>query len=113
MRSVPERFLDRSDASQRALFESHAHQLASIPERGNKRNWHRETTRIKLQMEAAIAPLRQAAYSKLEALQRENQQNKILKSREYSFVLFEEQDVVSRLTKLAKAAFSHETEAGK
>ena len=113
MRSVPERFLDRSIDSQRSLLESHARQLANIPERGEKFKWHKKIAQVKQQMEAAIEPKRQAAHFKLEALQREIQQNKILKSREYSFVLFEETDVVGRLSKLAKAVFNQGTEAGK
>jgi len=113
MRSVPERFLDRSIDSQRWLLESHSRQLANIPQRGKKFKWHREIAKVKQQMEAAIEPKKQEARSKLEILHREIQQNKILKSREYSFVLFEEQDVVGRLSKLANAAFNQGTEAGK
>ena len=113
MRSVPERFLDRSIDAQRALFESHLLHIANIPERGKKFSWHKEIAQIKLKIEAAIEPKRQAACSKLDAILREMQRSKILKSREYSFVLFEEQDVVVRLKKLAKAALRQGTEAGK
>ena len=113
MRSVPERFLDRSIDSQRSLFELHSRQIANIPERGEKLKWHKQIAQVKLQMEAAIEPKKQAAHFKLEAMQREIQQSKILKSREYSFVLFEEQDVIGRLSKLATAAFNQGTEAGK
>ena len=106
MRSVPERFLDRSIDSQRLLFESHSRQIANIPDRGEKHKWHDEIVQVKQRIEAAIEPKKQAAHLKLEAMQREIMQNKILRSREYSFVLFEEQDVVDRLSKLATAAFS-------
>ena len=113
MRSVPERFLDPSIDSQRSLLESHSRQLANIPERGEKFTWHKKIAHVKQQMEAAIEPKRQAAHFKLEALQREIQQQRSLKSREYSFVLFEETDVVGRLSKLAKAVFNQGTESGK
>ena len=113
IRSAPERFLDLSNDSQRELSESHSFQLANIPERGKKLQWHKEISQIKARIEAAIEPKRQAAVSNLEAIQAETQQIKILKSREYSFVLFEEQDAVGRLKKLAKAAFSQDADAGK
>ena len=113
MRSVPERFLEPSIDSQRALLDLHTRHICNIPQRGHKRKWHDEIAMIKQQITAAIEPKKQAAYARLAIIHREMQQNKVLKSREYSFVLFEEHDVVGRLTKLAKAAFSQVTEAGK
>ena len=113
MRSVPERYLDHSIESERVLFERHSRKIADIPMRGSKRQWHQETSLLKQQIEAAIEPKKQAALAKLEAYQRMSQQEKILKSREYSFVLFEEQDVVGRLSKMAKAAMNPASDAGK
>jgi len=113
MRSVPERFLEPSNESHRRLMESHARQIAVIPERGNKLKWHRETASNKQLIEASIEPRKQTALAKLAAIERTVQQNKIRKSREYSFVLFEESDVVRRLSRLAKAAFSYDSETGK
>lgn len=111
MRSVPERFLDRNNESQRALSESHAHQLASIPKRGNKFQWHKQTAKIKHQIEIAIEPKKKLLLAKLESTQRTIQQSKILNAREYSFVLFKEQDVVGRLAKLARAACNQPSDA--
>ena len=113
MRSVPERFLEPGNESHRELSELHARQIAVIPDRGHKLKWHQETARIKQLIEDSIEPKKKTALAKLEAIQRVMQQNKILKSREYSFVLFDELEVVGRLTQLAKAAMSHESEAGK
>jgi len=113
VRSVPERFLEPSNEYHRKLMESHARQIAVIPERGNKLKWHRETASNKQLIEASIEPRKQTALAKLAAIERAVQQNKIRKSREYSFVLFEESDVVRRLSRLAKAAFSYDAEAGK
>lgn len=113
MRSVPERFLEPSTESHRSLMASHASQIAAIPKRGDKLKWHRETASVKQQIEASIEPRKQAALLKLATIERTLQQNKIRKSREYSFVLFEEADVVGRLARLAKAAFSYDAEAGK
>jgi len=113
MRSVPERFLDRNEASQLALFEAHSQQIASIPERGRKLQWHNRTARIKQQIEVVMESKKQALHVSLEAIQRSIQQRKIMSSREYSFVLFEEQDVVGRLARLANAACDHTSDAGK
>ena len=113
MRSVPERFLDHSIESERDLFERHATMIANIPMRGGKRQWHLETAQLKQRIETAIEPKKQTVLAKLQAFQRTSQQNKILKSREYSFVLFKEQDVVGRLSKLARAAMNPGIEAGK
>jgi len=113
MRSVPERYLDRSIESQRMLADAHAKKIASIPERGKKLAWHKEMAQLKQQIEIAIEPKKREALSKLEAAQRQLQQLKIVNSREYSFVLFEEQDVVDRLSKLANAAFRITTDSGK
>ena len=113
MRSVPERFLDRDNPSHCELLESHANQLASIPPRGSKLGWHQRTVQIKHQMEMAIEPKRQMVLAKLASMQLEMQQNKIINSREYSFVLFDEKDVVDRLIKLARMAVSHSVEVGK
>ena len=113
MRSVPERFLEPSIDSQRALIDLHARHITNIPQRGHKRKWHTEIALIKQQIITAIEPKKQAAYARREIMQHAVQQNKVLKFREYSFVLFEEKDVVGRLSKLAKAAFNQGTEAGK
>lgn len=113
MRSVPERYLDRAIDSQRILAEAHSQKIASIPERGKKLAWHREMANLKQQIEIAIEPKKRTALAKLEATQRELQQRKIVSSREYSFVLFEEHDVVDRLSRLANAAYRDTTDSGK
>jgi hypothetical protein len=113
MRSVPERFLESANESHRELIRLHSRQIAVIPDRGHKLKWHQEMARIKQLIVDSIEPKKLAALAKLETILRVKQQNKILKSREYSFVLFEELEVVGRLTKLAKAAFRPDTETGK
>ena len=113
MRSVPERFLDHAIESERVLFERHATKIANIPMRGSKRQWHLETAQLKQRIEAAIEPKKRVTLAKQESFQSTSQQNKILKSREYSFVLFEEQDAVGRLSKMARAAMNPGIEAGK
>jgi len=113
MRSVPERFLDKSIQAERDLHDAHQRLLANIPERGHKRDWHVEIAKCKKKVEMVIEPQKRVALAKLESIQRSMHQNKIQKSREYSFVLFEEKDVVGRLAKLAAATFSQNMESGK
>ena len=113
MRSVPERYLDRAIDAQRILAEAHSQKIASIPERGKKLMWHKEMASLKQQIEIAIEPKKRATLEKLEATQRELRQRKIITSREYSFVLFEEQDVVDRLARIANASYRDTTDSGK
>ena len=101
MRSVPERFLDRTQSDQKLLFEHHAQLLSSIPERGKKRLWHAEMIQSKAQIESAISEQKRTAFSKLQSLHRKLQQDKIRNSREFSFCLFRETDVMPRLIDLA------------
>ena len=113
MRSVPERFLDKNSESHRALHDAHSRQIASIPERGHKLQWHKQTAYLKQQIETAIEPMKKTLLAKMETVQRSIQQAKIVNSREYSFVLFEEQNVVGRLSKMANSAFDQYSESGK
>lgn len=104
MRSVPERFLDRSQGDQKLLYEQHSRLLSHIPERGMKRGWHAEMVRFKSQIESAISVQRRASLSNLQTLYRKLQQDKIQNSREFSFCLYSESDVMPRLQELANQA---------
>lgn len=104
LRSVPERFLDLSNADSQALKQAHAELLTRIPERGHKRAWHLEIAQIKHRIEASIEIKKSAVHTNQESLIHQLQQDKIRKSREYSFVLFPEADIVSRLASLADEA---------
>ena len=106
MRSVPERFLEPSRPSDRQLSDRFAELLKSIPPRGQKREWHRQITQVKQQIETAIKEQKQSWQVSQKALVRRDQQDQIRKSREYSFVLFPEQDIVPRLRQLAQQAMS-------
>jgi hypothetical protein len=104
MRSVPERFLDTTQSDQKQLFDEHAQLLTHIPERGKKRAWHAEVIRAKAQMESAIAEQKRIAIAELQSLYRTQHRNKIRDSREFSFCLFREADILSRLIHLADQA---------
>jgi len=104
MRSVPERFLSTSVESQRTLIEVQAKHLSKVPARGHKKAWHQQMVQIKTRIGEAIANQKRAALSQEQDLLKEQQQIKIRKSREYSFVLFPEKDVTKRLSDLAEQA---------
>lgn len=106
MRSVPERFLDTTQSDQKQLFDEHAQLLTHIPERGKKRAWHAEVIRAKAQMESAIAEQKRIAIAELQSLYRTQHRNKIRDSREFSFCLFREADVMYRLNDLAIQALT-------
>jgi hypothetical protein len=106
IRSAPERFLEPTRPTDRQLGDRFAELLKSIPPRGEKRDWHREITQVKQQIEFAIKEQKQAWLISQNALVRRDQQDQIRKSREYSFVLFPEQDIVPRLRQLAQQAIS-------
>ena len=104
MRSVPERFLDKTRSDQKQLFDEHAQLLSHIPERGKKRVWHEAIIRAKAQIEFAIVEQRHNAIAQLQSLYRTQHRNKIRNSREFSFCLFQETDILPRLIQLADQA---------
>jgi len=113
LRSVPEKYLDRSIADQRILMDDHARLISAIPARGNKRAWHGRITDLRKQIHAVVLPVQSAKQEELHQIRKEIQQTKIRKSREYSLVLFGERNVVSRLQELAHQAFESHADAGK
>lgn len=104
MRSVPERFLDTTQSKQKQLFDEHTQLLSHMPERGKKLAWHAEIIRVKAQMESAIAEQKRIAIAELQSLYRTQHRNKIRNSREFSFCLFREADIMPRLIHLADQA---------
>jgi hypothetical protein len=107
LRSVPERFLDLQDSYQRELHSMHSQLLATIPPRGRKREWHRQISETKRQVERAVAEQYQIARLQKASLSKASQQQAIVCSREYSFVLFPEADITSRLRTLANSAVAN------
>jgi hypothetical protein len=100
LRSRPETFLDRSQSEQRWLAEAHAELLASIPPRGQKSGWHHRMVQLKKQIADVLSEHRATLRQRRQDLEQRTQELKWLESREYSFVLFEENDVVDRLSQL-------------
>jgi hypothetical protein len=102
LRSRPECFLDLRDPVQNGLATEHQRLLESIPPRGQKREWHHAMKRLKGQITAAILPERRAWDERRLALDTKTIEQRIINSREFAFVLFNEQDVLQRLQHLAR-----------
>lgn len=100
LRSRPETFLDRSDPAHRSLSTAHETLLANIPPRGRKRAWHQQMVGLKQQIRLAIADRRKAHEQRRQQFDVHAQERRWLRSREYSFVLFEERDIVRRFRSL-------------
>jgi hypothetical protein len=109
MRSAPERFLDSRIESHRALFDMHCELLSSIPNRGAKFAWHQQISKVKKEIEKLISPLHRTAQLRLEEFSRSMRQDRIRRSRDFSFVLFPENEVQRKLIDLAERAF-HENQ---
>jgi hypothetical protein len=104
LRSAPERFLDPHNSEHSNLADAHQKLLTHIPPRGQRKTWDREMRELKNRIVAAIEPHRldwDASKAVLDAMISEQ---KILQSREFSYVLFEEQDLLNRLLRLAEAS---------
>lgn len=100
LRSRPETFLNLSDPAQRSLSAAHETMLATIPPRGQKRAWHHQMAALKHQIRVAIAERRKAHEQRRHRFDMHAQERRWLQSREYSFVLFEERDLVRRFQSL-------------
>lgn len=102
LRSRPECYLDLQDPTQNRLAIEHQRMLESIPPRGKKREWHDAMKRLKAQIGQAIGAERRIWDERKLALDAKAIEQRIRSSREFSFVLFKEQDVFSRLQQLAR-----------
>ncbi len=101
LRSAPQQVLDLLDPYQRELAEKHQRLLARIPPRGHRKNWHREMTALKTKIVSAIdIPNRKWVAHKAD-FEARALEHRVLHSREFSYILFEEQDILDRLSKLA------------
>ena len=103
LRSAPQQALDPLNPHQRELAQEHQRLLAQIPPRGHKKTWHREMKALKQKIVSAIEiPSRNWAARKAEFDARALE-HRVLHSREFSYVLFEERDILDRLSKLAES----------
>ena len=78
--------------------------LANIPPRGEKWEWHQEMSRVNQGLSDLLADKIQTTKSMMESLQHTLRQSQLLESREFSFCLYPEQDIVSALRDLSTDA---------
>lgn len=74
--------------------------LSHIPPRGDKWEWHREMRDLNRRLAALVAPQLEHAKRDLEHLAAVQRRQRILQSREYSFVLFPLEYISCELTKM-------------
>lgn len=102
MRSRPELFLDLTCAEHREYLQEHQALLADIPPRGSKREWHMQMQSLRMRIRTEIAVAAQRLTEQQFELQRANQQQTLLRSREFSFLLFPAGRCVQQLRELAQ-----------
>ncbi len=101
LRSRPEGHLDPENPEQKRLLEQHAKMLRTMPPRGHKRAWHQQMVQLKSQITQSITSAQRDLEQRRASHDGLAQELRALHSREYSFLLFEEQDVIARLKQLA------------
>ncbi len=75
--------------------------LAHIPARGEKWRWHREMTAVNRRLKELAAAEIDASKQRLDELAVQERQQRVLRSREYSFCLYPLEMIASRLKELA------------
>jgi len=83
----PERFADEVDLPL-ALLEQKRELLETIPSRGPKAAWHRELVSVNEKLSVLCSPLRETMERDLQRARLCEASAKVLRSREYSFCLF-------------------------
>jgi hypothetical protein len=77
--------------------------LQDIPPRGEKWKWHREITRINSSLAQFAKHETLATQQQLEQAQHDARQQRIVRSREYSFCLFDDEQLVPQLIRMASS----------
>jgi len=75
------------------LLERKRQLLSEIPERGRKKEWHRELTRLNQTLASHLTSVRAELESKLIEAKQASSSSSIFQSREYSFCLFDLEDL--------------------
>lgn len=102
LRSAPESFLDLADPEQRAQKEAFVELLGRMPPNGQRKAWHWEMKGLRSSIRESISNItNQLERQSLELIERARM-SKIVRSREFSFVLFPEISAVERLRTLVQ-----------
>ena len=88
MRSRPELFLDAEDSEHQQLLDKHHLLLRTLPQKGSRREWHHQMRQLRSQIRTATASISHRQHERLRQFHRSGQHLSLLRSREYSFLLF-------------------------
>lgn len=102
IRSRPELFLDLTRREHRILLKEHQALLVDIPPRGRKREWHLRMLSLRKRIRSETAEAAQRLAEQLFELRRVNQQQALIRSREFSFLLFPTDSGIQHLMELAQ-----------
>ena len=100
LRSSPESFLDAAVPAEAELQTLHEQLLSSRPAKGQRKAWHWEMKKLREVIRTAIQPRIEQMQWVTRGLAEQERQNRIARSRESSFVLFPEEDIMRRLDEL-------------
>ncbi len=104
LRSNPANYLDVTDPVQAELVNKQHELLSRIPPRPHKREWHRKITSLKESITEHLQSIEHDLLRRQQANESCLSAHRTLRAREYSFVLFNQSDVIERLKNLACAA---------
>lgn len=111
LRSSPERFLDVSSPSAKNLLEQHQSLVANIPDGQGKADWHRQIASLRSRIHDRIRNESASIELASNQLIQQRQQKSLGASREYSFAVFSESDITSRLKKVVSQAIGPASDA--
>jgi hypothetical protein len=97
MRSRPELFLDAGDNEHQRLLDAHHLLLQTLPKDGSRKLWHHQMRQLRSQIRIATASISQGQFERLRQHHRSGQQLSLLRSREYSFLLFPTESCIAQL----------------
>jgi hypothetical protein len=104
LRSSPERFLDLRSPTAQSLWTEHESLIANIPRGHAKAEWHDRMASLRTKIHATIHEESESIEAASSKLIQQRHQKAICSSREYSFSIFSERDITSRLRKVVDRA---------
>jgi hypothetical protein len=104
LRSAPERFLDPRSPTAQILLTEHKSLITNIPSGHAKSEWHGRMASLRTKILANIHDESESIEAASSKLIQQRHQKAICSSREYSFAVFSERDITSRLRKVVDRA---------
>jgi hypothetical protein len=104
LRSAPERFLDPRSPTAQSILTEHKSLIANIPSGHAKAEWHGRMASLRTKIHSHIHEESESIEAASSKLIQQRHQKAICSSREYSFAVFSERDITSRLRKVVDRA---------